>query len=285
MKQLFFQMSSVGLMLACLQTTPLYSADEGAAPVPTRANAADPNSEVYRASDVMNMPVKDQEGNEVGKIKDFVINGETREVLYAVVAMNDGKEQDALYVMPWTAFQPNYAQQGAALQYTVLTIPRNVWLQAPFYSAAQWRTVPFNQWGPRVNNYYSQHITVRNNSRGTSVTTNKPSLSDEKNRDTSSNRNNPRREDASKGNDRSSKDEKPNSREREEKPATSPQPNKNVEPRQSDKPAPKTQDTPAVKGEKPQENDSKLPAPKNPDPAGPNNQTKPAPKAPAPNPK
>lgn len=284
MKRMLLQLSSVGLLLACVQATPLYSADEGTAPVPSRANADDPNSEVYRASDVMNMPVKDEDGNEVGKIKDFVINGESREVLYAVVAMNDGKEKDALYVMPWTAFQPNYAQQGTVLQYTVLTVPQSVWIQAPFYSANQWRTTPYSQWGPKVNNYYSQHVTVNNNSRRGTVSANKPSLKDDKNKDADdkADKSEKPRRDGDKP-QREERDKSGNKDNADKAPAPK-QPAKNVEPKAADKPAPKPQE-PQPKAEKPKENDAKIPAPKTPDPAGPNSQNKPAPKNPLPNPK
>jgi hypothetical protein len=179
MRSRFVKMSSIAILMAGLNLVPLNAAeDEVKGAVPTRADANNPNSEVYRASDVMNLPVKNKDGEEVGRIKDLVINGESREVLYAVVAMNEGKEKDALYVMPWTVFQPSYGQN--AIQYAVLGLRQSVWLQAPFYSQAQWRQASFSQWGPRVNGYYANHIptSTGSNSKSTAQTANKPAIGD-----------------------------------------------------------------------------------------------------------
>jgi len=179
MRKVFGRGLAFVVLLSGLTVLPLQADEsETKGAVPTRADANDPNSEVYRLTDVLNKPVKDDDGAEVGRIKDLVVDGRSREVLYAVVAMNDAKQKDAVYVMPWTVFRPYYGQN--AFQYTVLTLPQSVWIQAPFYSWNQWGTIPFAQWGPRVNNYYSTHITqnTSNNSKTQNVRTNKPPLND-----------------------------------------------------------------------------------------------------------
>jgi sporulation protein YlmC with PRC-barrel domain len=186
MKSLLVSASMLAMLVAGVMTQPLRAEDEAKGAVPARTDANNPDSAVYRASDIMNMPVKNDDGAEVGHIKDLVINGESREVLYAVVAMNDAKEKDSLYVMPWQVFQPYYGQ-GNSLQYTVLSLPQSVWIQAPFYSANQWRSVGYSQWAPRVNNYYASHINnqrASGNGRSNSVKAAKPAVSDDDVKDT-----------------------------------------------------------------------------------------------------
>lgn len=178
MKRFWIAAALMAALTSATAIQPVNADEEVKGPVPTRADANNPNTEVYRASDIMNLPVKNDDGAEVGRIKDLVINGESREVLYAVVSLDDAKEKDALYVMPWTVFQPNYGARNA-LQYTVLTLPPTVWRQAPFYSAAQWRQVAFSEWGPRVNNYYANHIHQGAGNRSTNVKVSKPPINDE----------------------------------------------------------------------------------------------------------
>jgi|GEM_PF-648466 len=265
MRRLLLKATAVAVLCTGLGSVSTYADDtEGTAPVPTRTDPNNPDTAVYRASDIMNVPVKSDDGAEIGRIKDLVINGESREVLYAVVAMNDGKEKDSLYVIPWTGFQPSFGG-GTGLAYTTLMVPQSVWIQAPFFSPVQWRQAVYSQWGPRVNNFYSAHINVnqtnvnRTNVNSNSVTTRKPVIQDEKrpNDPKNPNTNNPN----------SNPNVKP-------KPAPAPkatekpiinEPNK---PKPNPAPAPGNTEKPKAKQPEPA-NDTKLPAPKNPDPAGP----------------
>ena len=263
MKSFLVSASVMAMLMAGLATqSPSAGEDEVKGAVPARTDANNPDSAVYRASDIMNMPVKNDAGAEVGHIKDLVINGESREVLYAVVAMNDAKEKDSLYVMPWQVFQPYYGQ-GNALQYTVLTLPQSVWLQAPFYSATQWRSVGYSQWGPRVNTYYSTHINqrVNVNGRSTNVRAAKPVINDSDLKDPSRKTDADKKDKPAPKND-SDKDAPP--------PKTAPTPNP------VPKPAPNP--TPAPKGEAPAS--PKTPAVKDPVPNTPKTPGAPLPRAP-----
>lgn len=261
MRRLLLKATAIAVLCSGLSSVTVTAEErEGTTAVPSRTDPSNPDTAVYRASDIMNVPVKGDDGAEIGKIKDLVINGESREVLYAVVAMNDGKEKDALYVIPWTGFQPSYGR-GNTLAYTTLAVPQSVWIQAPFFSPVQWRQAGYSQWGPRVNSYYSAHINVNSNS----VTTRKPVIENE-----NKNTNDAKTPNANKP-----------------KPAAEPKPA--VEPKSVEKPAvndpnkPKPNPAPAP-AEKPKAKqaepvkDTKLPAPKNPDPAGPKDP--PAPKDP-----
>lgn len=259
MQRLLLKATAIAVLCSGLSAVKVTADEtEGAAPVPTRTDANNPDTAVYRASDIMNVPVKGDDGSEIGRIKDLVINGESREVLYAVVAMNDGKEKDALYVIPWTGFQPSYGR-GSSLAYTTLMVPQSVWIQAPFFSPVQWRQAGYSQWGPRVNNFYSAHINVNsNNVNSNSVTTRKPVIDDNNNKNANDSKNS-----------------------NTNKPKPAPEPKSGEKPGINETPKPKTNPAPAPT-EKPKakqvEPDTKLPAPKNPDPAGP----KVPPPAPAP---
>jgi len=248
---------------------------EGTAAVPKQANA-NPESEVYRASEVIGLTVNDDKDQEVGQIKDLVINGASREVLYAVVALNEGKEKDAVYVMPWSVFQPHFGQ-GSALQYTVLTVPQTVWIQAPYWPMAQWRQASFTQWGPRVDQYFAKHVHVNSTNRNSTIQTNKPVLKDDQRPDSTSpktktegrsNDSNPRK--PAENNDSST--DKPKAKNNE--PAKKSEKPDNEPAKKSEKPGNKPAEPPAAKT-------PQLPAPKNPDPVDP----KPAPRTEKPAPK
>jgi sporulation protein YlmC with PRC-barrel domain len=254
MKCLFLKLSSIALLLAGSNLGAVNAQEvETKGAVPTRADANNPDSDVYRASDVMNLPVKDDAGMEIGRIKDLVINGETREVLYAVVSMQGAKESDSLYVMPWTVFQPTYGQRNA-IQFAVLGLPQNIWMQAPYYSPAQWRQSSFSQWGPQVNNYYVNHIPAGGaggvegvNGKSNSVRANKPVVSkdgaDKPNKDTPAPK--------AKPNDAAPKADKPGAANDAAKTTPPAKPKSNVDPKGAEK-APekvpsKEADAPAAK--------------------------------------
>ena len=210
----------------------------------------------------MGLPVKNDQEQEIGKIKDLVINGSTREVLYAVVGMNEGKEKDAVYVMPWTEFRPSFGQ-GNAIQYTVLTIPQTVWMQAPYWTNSQWRQTPYSQWSTRVNKYYEAHIQTNtaSNSKSSSVTTNKPVLNPDEDKSKL-----PSPGDKDRPATQSTKDAKPQPKKEASQTTNEPKPKLDT------KPAPKAEPKTAPK----------------PEPAGPKTSAPSAtrdPKAPAPNPK
>lgn len=151
---------AVGLSLA--GWTQARADDEVKGPVPSRADPSDPGTDVYRATAVIGMPVRDAAGEEIGHIKDLVINGNTSEVLYAVLSMNGSKGREVVYIMPWTVFQPAYGN-GLALQYVTLGVPQNVWVQAPSFGVTQWQQTSFTSWAPRVNTYFSKYVTQTGN--------------------------------------------------------------------------------------------------------------------------
>jgi len=238
---------------------------ETTAPVPSQANA-NPDSEVYRASEVIGLTVNDDSGQKVGQIKDLVINGASREVLYAVVALNQAKEKDVVYVMPWSIFQPSFGR-GQVLQYTVINVPQTVWIQAPYWTQGDWRQASFNQWAPRVDKYFANHVQATSSNRASTYRVNKPALNGNqgspapKSDGGTDKKNNP-------GNATKDKNEKPAAGGAPSKPNDS---SKNPEKKGSDR------------AEKPTEKSPKLPAPKDPDPADPKDpprDEKPAPKNP-----
>lgn len=275
MKRFLVSASMMAMLMGGLAIPSLHGEEEVKGAVPARTDANNPDSAVYRASDIMNMPVKDSDGDEVGHIKDLVINGESREVLYAVVSMKDAKEKDAVYIMPWQVFQPYYGQ-GTALQYTVLTIPQSVWIQAPFYSLNQWRTVRYSQWAPRVNTYFASHMNQRGG-RATGVKAAKPAITDDdvkdnakrndrtdKKTDTSKKSDTDKKNDGDRKTDsdkRSDSDrDRSDSKDRNDKPAPKNDSAKDAPaPKPAPNPVPKTE-VPTPKAQNPVPNAPKIPA-------------------------
>jgi len=244
MKRLISQACAIALVAGGLNLMPLNAAEgEAKGAVPARADENNPNSEVYRVTDVIGLPVKNDDGAQVGQIKDLVINGASREVLYAVVAMNDAKEKDVVYVMPWTVFQP-YFGNGNAMQYTVLSVPQTVWMQAPYWANSQWRQAAYSQWGPKVNKYYSNHIQVNtsNAAKPKTVSANKPALSGDDKEDAAPSKTKPEAQ--------PDKGDKPKSKGEATSPKDEPKSKPNPDPKTSDKPAVKDADAPAAKAPK-----------------------------------
>ena len=267
-------MSTIAVLASGQGLIPLYAQEnaEGKAAVPSRADGDDGESEVYRASEVIGLAVKDDDGTEVGQIKDLVINGGSREVLYAVVAMNEAEEKDVVYVMPWTVFQPAFGQ-GTAIQYTRLTVPQTVWQRAPFFPMAQWRQTPYTQWSPRVNDYYSQHTQVgsRSNNRRNSAEANKSAVRDDADGDSAADESRTEEPKSDKPKVDKSRSDSP----KNEAPKTSEKSSdKNPGRQPADKPRPesdaKNKEKPGVKeSEAPKANPSRVPTPKDVDPVEP----------------
>lgn len=267
------RLSSVLTAMAFVAGSVNFSANcddrESAAPVPKQANA-NPESEVYRASEVIGQTVNDDQGQQIGQIKDLVINGASREVLYAVVALDEAKEKDTVYIMPWSVFQPSFNQRSS-LQYFALNVPQSVWIQAPYWSVNQWRQAPFTQWAPRVDQYYAKHFQVNSN-RASTIQTNKPVLKDERDKDSATN---PRSDSTSPKPDRRTNNNPGKQPQANEKPSEKPK----EQSKSTDKPAANPQPKSAAKN-------PQLPTPNTPDPAGPKdpppnqNTNKPAPKNP-----
>ncbi|WP_397570952.1 PRC-barrel domain-containing protein [Schlesneria sp. T3-172] len=286
MKNLLVKVSAIALFVSGQGIIPVLADDqvEGKAAVPTRGDGAVGESEIYRASEVIGLPVKDDGGQEVGKIKDLVINGGSSEVLYAVVAMNEAEEKDTVYVMPWTVFQPSFGDANV-IQFTTLTIPQTVWVKAPYFQWNRWRQAPYTQWGPRVNEYYSQQsqIGVRGLNRGTNVRVNKPALRDDNDDDRDPQSERRRSDDARPNNSDSDRNRNEASKNNPDRRTDKPTSNDADRPTpERSKPAPDAKNTDRPGADAPRTNTPKPPAPRGNAPAEPKKPA-PVPNEPKPN--
>ena len=153
MKPICATLAACGLGFAMASTGVAQNAD-----VPTRVDSR--GNEVYQATDVIGMPVQDQESQKVGKIEDLVIDAQTGEVLYTVVSFSGVEEiGDKWVVLPWTVVEPRQ-------EFVMLTVPTRTIVEAPAFTAAEFRRVEYTEWAPRVNRFFADvDVDVRRSAR------------------------------------------------------------------------------------------------------------------------
>jgi sporulation protein YlmC with PRC-barrel domain len=146
--------------------------------VPARSSDEGSGS-VYNASEVIGMTIKNDKNEEVGTIKDLVIDAKTGEVLYAVMDLGEYVDvQNKVFVMPWTVLRPNFGPNP----YVTLGVPRTVLTQAPNWTLTDFRRARYATWAPQVNRYYSSHVRtgIRQGGRAAGFRGNDPNITIER---------------------------------------------------------------------------------------------------------
>lgn len=121
----------------------------------------------YRVSDLMDMEVVDQAGEEVGDVKDIVLDARTGRVRY--VAMSVGGVLgvgDKLFAVPWQAFRIQQQDDDTQL---AINANREKFKNAPGFDEDSWPNFADEQWTATNDKYYSEQGVVRPQSdrRGT----------------------------------------------------------------------------------------------------------------------
>jgi sporulation protein YlmC with PRC-barrel domain len=117
--------------------------------------SADANSESgasYRASDLLNQQVKNENGDVIADIEDFVLDAQTNQVQYVVLSYG-GAPEGQFVVVPFSAVHVHYENE-AILVRTPLTV--DVLKAAPTFAANEWVTVIRQpNWYTGVNQYWT----------------------------------------------------------------------------------------------------------------------------------
>lgn len=133
-----------------------YSAPAREAPANARSNDA-PVS--YRASTIEGLPVRNAAGEDIGKIKDLVIDVRTGKVMYA--ALDFGGfigVGDRLFAVPWHAFQVRTADGKDELQ---LNVAKDRLKQAPGFDKNHWPNMANPDWSKDFDVFYGPEKTAR----------------------------------------------------------------------------------------------------------------------------
>jgi sporulation protein YlmC with PRC-barrel domain len=127
---------------------------ERAVPVQERpqTEAADP-SNFYRATDVIGMVIRDEEGEATGKVSDIVIDGTTEQVQYLLVEGVESIAEGHVLILPWSVVEVHYADVPDQ-RFVVVHINRSRLLKAPTFARDSFHVHRGGDWIVRVNAYF-----------------------------------------------------------------------------------------------------------------------------------
>jgi sporulation protein YlmC with PRC-barrel domain len=127
----------------------------------TAAFAAEParvgeNSYIYRASKLIGTDVENPQGENLGDIKDVVIDPETGQMAYAVLAFGGILGMGEKYfAVPWQALAPKTpTTKGAQYDRFVLNVDKERLKNAPSFNKDNWPDMADRQWAQQVYSYY-----------------------------------------------------------------------------------------------------------------------------------
>lgn len=105
----------------------------------------------YRTSELIGMPVRAQDGQELGQIQDLMVDSRTQQIRYFVLSTGEKVTANSkLRVMPWTIARPQFAQEN---RHVVVQMEPERLRQAPVFTQQQiWAPQPV--WVEDVNRFY-----------------------------------------------------------------------------------------------------------------------------------
>ncbi len=110
------------------------------------------SSSPIKASDVIGTSVVDPQNENLGKIKEIVIDPATARVAYAVVSFGGFLGLgEKLFAIPFRSFQYNKAKN----EY-VLNVPKAQLKEAPGFDPDRWPEMSEERWNREVHTYYAQ---------------------------------------------------------------------------------------------------------------------------------
>jgi sporulation protein YlmC with PRC-barrel domain len=127
----------------------------------TAAFAAEPakvgeTSYIYRASKLIGTDVENPQGENLGEIKDVVIDPETGQMAYAVLSFGGILGMGEKYfAIPWQALTPKTpTTKGAQYDQFVLNIDKERLQNAPSFNKDNWPDMADRKWAQQVYSYY-----------------------------------------------------------------------------------------------------------------------------------
>jgi sporulation protein YlmC with PRC-barrel domain/predicted RecA/RadA family phage recombinase len=128
---------SFGVFLAVLASGGLLAQDEK---VTTKVTT-------IRTTQLVGKHFNSTQGQQLGEVRDIVIDPESGRVAYAVVAFKDGGEK--LHAVPWTAF-------NRSNEILVLDLPAERIKTAPSFVATTWPDMSDRTWATEVHTFYGR---------------------------------------------------------------------------------------------------------------------------------
>ena len=112
----------------------------------------------FRASAIEGMAVRNANGEDLGKVKDLVIDLESGTVVYAALDFGGFIGiGDKLFAVPWNAFK---CKSNGKVQHLVLEIPKEKLKTAPGFDKSHWPVNGDSKWS-EVDTFYALLITAK----------------------------------------------------------------------------------------------------------------------------
>ncbi len=114
----------------------------------------------YRASELIGTTVRGDDGKDLGKVQDLLIERRNQRIAYYL--LGDGEQLNAqsnLRVIPWTVAQPQFRGND---RFVTVKLNQQRWQQAPAYTWQEIQTGP-GPWVTEVDKFYG--VTGRQNGR------------------------------------------------------------------------------------------------------------------------
>lgn len=121
---------------------------------PATTSSASVPSHHYRASTIESMKVLNAAGEDIGKIKDLVIDFNSGKVQYAALDFGGFLGiGDKLFAVPWSSFK--YVEgSGRTDRHLVLNVNKEQLKNAPGFDKNHWPDVASPNWTMEVDKYY-----------------------------------------------------------------------------------------------------------------------------------
>ena len=111
----------------------------------------------FRASTLEDMKVRDPAGEDIGKIKDLVIDFNTGKVAYAALDFGGFLGfGEKYFAVPWNAFK--YQTNGNE-HHLVLNVTKEHLKNAPGFDKSHWPDMASPNWATEVDRFYGEHRT------------------------------------------------------------------------------------------------------------------------------
>lgn len=110
----------------------------------------EPDRNVLSASTLMDDPVRNSSGEDLGKIEDLMIDLDEGRIAYAVLSFGGFLGMgDKLFAIPWSALKIDADQHAF-----VLDVDKEMLENAPGFDKDHWPDMADRRWGEHVYSYY-----------------------------------------------------------------------------------------------------------------------------------
>lgn len=106
---------------------------------------------LFRQQEVINTPVFDDEGKELGHVEEFIVDVRNGNIRYAAVEFTTLSGREKLYAVPWNSLTLYRSKAGT---YFRVDVPADKLRRAPGFDRDKWPSIGNRKWAEAVDVYY-----------------------------------------------------------------------------------------------------------------------------------